>query len=90
MVRVEKSFPEIRELQPLLCLRYNKNILYNLIHKAEELKKMMEKFNNFTPTLNYIYQYIFLLLLCLEAKKTSVQTKATDYDQYLHYFFSHP
>lgn len=81
MVRVEKRFSETRELQPLLCLRYNKNILYILIHKGEELKKIMEKFNNFTPTLRYINQYIFLWLLYLEAKKTSVQTKATDYDQ---------
>ena len=52
MDRVEQDFLETQKLQPLLWLKYIDDIFFIWTHGKKELKKFMEKFNNFTPNLS--------------------------------------
>ena len=58
MDRVKKDFLETQELPPLLWLRFIDDIffIWTQTHGKEELKRFMEKFNNFTPNLRFIYE----------------------------------
>ena len=58
MDRVKKDFLETQELQPLLWLRFIDDIffIWTQTHGKEELKKFMEKFDNFTTNLRFIYE----------------------------------
>ena len=49
------DFLETKELQPLSWLRFINDIFFIWTHGKEELKKYMEKFNNFTPNLSFTY-----------------------------------
>ena len=40
----------------MLWLRYIDDIFFIWAHGEEELKKFMEKFNNFTPNLRFTYE----------------------------------
>ena len=53
MDRVEQDFLETQELQPFLWLRFIDNIFFTWTHGKEELKKLTEKFNNFTSSLRF-------------------------------------
>ena len=53
MDRVEQDFLKIQELKPLLWLRFIDDIFFICTHGKEELKKFMEKLNNFTPNLRF-------------------------------------
>ena len=98
MDRVEQDFLETQELQPLLWLRYIDDIFFIWTHGKEELKKFMEKFNNFTPNLRFTYEsseksisFLDLIITVSEQKlKTTLHIKSTDRHQYLHYASSHP
>ena len=98
MDRVEQDFLETQELQPLLWLRYIDDIFFIWTHGKEELKKFMEKFNNFTPNLRFTYEsseksisFFDLIIIVSEQKlKTALHIKSTDCNQYLHYTSSHP
>ena len=58
----------------------------------------MEKFNNFTPNLRFMYEsseksisFLDLIITTSERKlKTTLHIKSTDHHQYLHYASSHP
>ena len=58
------------------------------------LKKFMEKFNNFTPTLRFTYEsisFLDLIITVSERKlKNTLHKKSTDRHKYLHYASSHP
>ena len=98
MDRVEQDFLETQELQPFLWLRYIDDICYIWTHGKEELKKFMEKVNNFTPNLRFTYEsseksisFLDLVITVSEQKlKTTLHIKSTDCHQYLHYASSHP
>ena len=98
MDRVEQDFLETQELQPLLWLRYIDDTFFIWTHAKEELKKFMEKFNNFTPNLRFTYEsceksisFLDLIITVSEQKlKTTLHIKSTDRHQYLHYTPSHP
>ena len=98
MDRVEQDFLETQELQPLLWLRYIDDISFIWTHGKEELKKFMEKFNNFTPNLRFTYEsseksisFLDLIITVSEQKlKTTLHIKSTDRHHYLHYASSHP
>ena len=85
-------------LQPLLWLRFIDDIFFIWIHGKEELKKFIEKFNNFTPNLRFTYEssekiisFVDLTIAVLDRKlETTLYIKSTDRHQYLHYVSSHP
>ena len=54
--RVGQDFLETQELPPLLWLRFIDDIFFIWTYGKEELKKFMEKFNNFTPNLRFTYE----------------------------------
>ena len=54
MAIVEQGFLEIQELQ--LLLRYIDNFLFICTYGKEELKTIMEKLNNFTTNLKFMYE----------------------------------
>ena len=56
MDKVEQDSLETQELQPLFWLRFTDDIFYIWIHEREELKKFMEKFNNFSLHLRFKYE----------------------------------
>ena len=56
MDRVEQDFLQTQKLQPLWWLRFIDDIFFIWTHGKEELKKFMEKFNNFTRNLRFKYQ----------------------------------
>ena len=84
-------------LQPLLWLRFIDDIFFIWIHGKEELKKFIEKFNNFTPNLRFTYEssekiisFVDLTIAVLDRKlETTLYIKSTDRHQYLHYVSSH-
>ena len=86
MDRVEQDILETQELQPLLWLRYTDDIFFIWTHGKEELKKFMEKFNNFTPNLRFRYEsnekrvsFLDLIITVSEQKlKTALHIKSTD------------
>ena len=98
MDRVEQSFLETQELQPLLWLKYSDDIFVIWTRGKEELKKFMKKFNNFTPNLRFKYEsseksisFLDLIITVSERKlKTTLHINSTDRHQYLHYASSHP
>ena len=51
-----KVFLETKELQPLLWHRYIDGIFFIWTQEKDGLKKLMEKFINFTPTLRFTYE----------------------------------
>ena len=55
MDRVEQDFFGTQELQPLLWLRFIDDIFFHLDSWKVRIKKIMEKFNNFTPNLRVKY-----------------------------------
>ena len=98
MDRVEQDFLETQELQPLLWLMYINDIFFIWTLAKGGLKSFMEKFNNFTPSLRFIYEsskkgisFLDLIITVSEQKlKTTLHIKSTDHQQYLHYASSHP
>ena len=56
--KVEQASLETQELQPLFWLNFTDDIFYIWVHGREELKKFMEKFNNFSPHLRFTYEDI--------------------------------
>ena len=64
----------------------------------KELKKFMEKFNNFTPNLRFTFEsseksisFLDLIITVSDRElKTTLHMKSTDHHQYLHYASSHP
>ena len=98
MDRVKQDFLETQELQPMLWLRFIDDIFFIWTHGKEELKKSMEKFNNFTPNLRFTYEsseksisFLNLIITVSEQNlKTTLHLKSTDCHQYLHYASSHP
>ena len=98
MDKVEQGFLETQELQALLWLRYIDDIFFIWAHGKEEIKKFMEKFNNFTPNLRFTYEsskksisFLDLIITLSEQKlKTTIHVKSTDHNQYLLYASSHP
>ena len=97
MDKVEQGFLETQELQALLWLRYIDDIFFIWAHGKKEIKKFMEKFNNFTPNLRFTYEsskksisFLDLIITLSEQKlKTTIHVKSTDHNQYLHYASSH-
>ena len=97
MDRVGQDFLETQELQPLLWLGFIDDIFFIWNYGKEELKKFMEKFNNFTPNLRFTYEsseksisFPDLIITVSERKlKTTLHIKSTDHHQYLHYASSH-
>ena len=93
MDRVEQDFLETQELQPLLWLRYIGDFFFIWTHGKEELKKFMEKFNNFIPNLRFTYEsseksilFLDLIITVSEQElKTALHIKSTYRHQYLHY-----
>ena len=93
-----QDFLEIKELQALLWLRYINDIFFILTHGKAELKKFMEKFNNFTPNLRFTYEsseksisFLDLIITVSGQKlKTTLDIKSADRHQCLHYASSHP
>ena len=88
-----QDFLETQELQPLLWLRFFDNIFFISTRGKEELKKIMEKFNDFTANLRFAYEsseknisFLDLVITVSEQKlKTTLHIKSTDCYQYLHY-----
>ena len=97
MDRVGQDFLETQELQPLLWLGFIDDIFFIWNYGKEELKKFMEKFNNFTPNHRFTYEsseksisFPDLIITVSERKlKTTLHIKSTDRHQYLHYASSH-
>ena len=91
MDRVKQDFLKTQELQALLWLRFIDDIFFIWTHGKEELKKVMENFNNFTPNLRFTYEYseksisfLDLIITLSEQKlKTTLHIKSTDRHQYL-------
>ena len=54
MASVEQGFLEIQELQ--LLFRYIDNFFFTCSYGKEELKKIMEKLNNFTTNLKFMHE----------------------------------
>ena len=98
MDRVEQDLLETQKLQRLLRLRYIDDISFIWTHRKEELKKFVEKLNNFTPNLRFTYEtseknisFLDLIITVSEQKlKTTLHIKSTDRHQYLHYTSSLP
>ena len=98
MDRVEQDFLETQESQPLLWLRYIDDIFFIWTHGKEDLRKFMDKFNNFTPNLRFTYEsneksisFLELVITVSEKElKTRLHIKSTDGHQYLHYASPHP
>ena len=86
MNRVEQDFLKTQELQPLLWLRYIGDIFFIWTHGKEELKKFMEKFNNFTLNLRFTcvsneksISFLDVIITASEEKlKTTLHIKSTD------------
>ena len=52
MDKTETDFLKTQELQPFVWLRYIDDIFFIWMHGEAELKKFMERLNNFSRTLN--------------------------------------
>ena len=52
MDKTEADFLKTQELQPFVWLRYIDDIFFIWMHGEAELKKFMERLNNFSRTLN--------------------------------------
>ena len=97
-IELSKIFLDTQELQPLLWFRFLDDIFLIWTHGKKELKKFMEKFNNFTPKLRFTYEsseksvsFLDLIITVSEGKlKTTLHIKSIDRHQYLHYASSHP
>ena len=73
MDRVEQDFLETKELQPFLWLRSIDSIFCIWTHGKEELKKFMEKFNNFTPNLRFtLISFLDLIITASEQKLKTI------------------
>ena len=90
--KTETNFLKTQELQPFVWLRYIDNIFFIWMHGEAELKKFMERLNNFLPNLQFTYEsskkrVAFLdLNVSLEngSITTDLHTKSTNCHQCLH------
>ena len=98
MDKVEQGFFKNTSDLGTLWLWYIDDIFFIWAHGKEELKKFMEKFNNFTPNLRFTYEsnkksisfLDFIITLSEQKLKTTIHLKSIDRSQYLHYASSHP
>ena len=98
MDKTETDFLKTQDLKPFIWLRYIDDIFFVWTHGEAELKRFMEKLNQFLPNLKFTYEssqkkVAFLdLNVSLEngCITTDLYTKSTDYYQYLHCSSAHP
>ena len=98
MDKTETDFLKTQDLQPFIWLRYIDDIFFIWTHGEAELKRFMEKLNQFLPNLKFTYEssqkkVAFLdLNVSLEngCITTDLYTKSTDCHQYLHCSSAHP
>ena len=98
MDKTETDFLKTQDLQPFIWLRYIDDIFFIWTHGEAELKRFMEKQNQFLPNLKFTYEssqkkVAFLdLNVSLEngCITTDLYTKSTDCHQYLHCSSAHP
>ena len=88
----QTDFLKTQDLQPFIWLRYIDDIFFIWTHGEAELKRFMEKLNQFLPNLKFTYEssqkkVAFLdLNVSLEngCITTDLYSKSTDCHQYLH------
>ena len=98
MDKTETDFLKTQDLQPFIWLRYIDDTFFIWTHGEAELKRFMEKLNQFLPNLKFTYEssqkkVAFLdLNVSLEngCITTHLYTKSTDCYQYLHCSSTHP
>ena len=98
MDKIEIAFIKTQELQPFVWLRYIDDIFFIWTHGEAKLKKFMEAFNKFLPSLQLTYEPSKRRVAFLDfdvslengSVTTDLHTKSTDCHQYLHCSSSHP
>ena len=92
MDKTEAGFHKTQGLQSFICLNYIDDIVFIWTHGEAELKRFMEKLNQFLSNLNFTYELsqkkvAFLDLNVRHENRcitTDFCTKSTDCHQYLH------
>ena len=56
MDKTETDFLKTQKLQPFVWLRYIEDIFFIWMHGEAELKRFMERLNNFLPNLQFTYE----------------------------------
>ena len=98
MDKTETDFFKTQDLQPFIWLRYIDDTFFIWTHGKAELKRFLEKLNQFLPNLQFTYESsqkkVALLDLNVSLENgcitTDLYTKSTDCHQYLHCSSAHP
>ena len=88
----QTDFLKTQDLQPFIWLRYIDDIFFIWTHGEAELKRFMEKLNQFLPNLKFTYESSQKKVAFLDLNVsfengciiTYLYTKSTDCHQYLH------
>ena len=96
--QLETRFLENQNLKPLVWFRYIHGIFFIWTHGEENLRNFMAEFNLFSNDIKFTYEYnkdtiSFLDLKVISSNGkliTSLHSKPTDCNQYLHYGAFHP
>ena len=97
MDKIETTFLEMQELQPLVWFRYIDDIFFIWTHGEQELQTFLRSLNEFHTDIKFTYESskesIAFLDLKVSVKNSKIITdlyvKSTDCHQYLHYLSAH-
>ena len=98
MNKTETGFLKTQDIQPFVWLCYIDDIFFIWTHREAELKRFMEKLNQFLPNLTFTYESSQKKVAFLDPNvslendciTTDLYTKSTDRHQYLHCSSAHP
>ena len=98
MDKIETTFLETLELQPLVWFRYIDDIFFIWTYGEQKVQTFLRSFNEFHTDIKFTYEsskesIAFLdLKVSIKSSKiiTDLYVKSTDRPQYLHYLSAHP